>query len=79
MDATKIVAGGSTGGIGGVLLVYLGQRLGWNLTATDGASIAAGLAAVVAFVAHNGLVGIARMVWRGTTQPAGTPPPPPPL
>jgi len=85
VNATPIVAGGSTGSLGGVLLVYLGQRLSWNLTPTDGAAIVAGLTAVVAFVAHNGLVGIWHMVWRGNPQPnvPQAPPtvlaPPPPL
>lgn len=66
MNPNKIVAGGSAGGGIGLLVAYVGSRLGWNLTAEDGAAIAVSATAVVAFIAHNGVTGIARIVWKGS-------------
>lgn len=73
MDGTKLAIGGSTGSVGGLLAVYIGQRLHWHLTPDDGAVIVAVASAAAAFIAHNGLVGIARMVWRGQKTPPAPP------
>lgn len=74
MNPVKIVSGGSAGGIGALIAVYVSGRLGWHLTADDGAVIAASAVAVAAFVAHNGLVGIVRLIWRGEKQSPPAPP-----
>lgn len=85
MDATKIVAGGSTGSLGGILAVYVGGRFGWHLTADDGAVITAAAAGVFAFIAHNGILGVGRILLRGdktppaaSVTPLATVDPPPP-
>jgi hypothetical protein len=74
MNATKLAAGGSAGGAIAAAIVYLLGRLHVNLTAEDGAVGATALIAVAAFVAHNGLVGAARLVWRGSKADPPAPP-----
>jgi hypothetical protein len=73
MNPVKIVAGGSAGSVGALVAVYVAGRFGLHLTADDGTVIAVAATAVAAFVAHNGLVGIARMVWSGDKQPPSPP------
>lgn len=65
MNPVKIVAGGSAGSILALIAVYVAGRFGVRLTADDGAVAASAATAGCAFVAHNGVVGIARMVWQG--------------
>lgn len=65
INSTRIVSGGGSGGGLAVLAVYVAGRFGAHLTAEDGAAIATAAMAVGAFVAHNGLVGLARIVWHG--------------
>lgn len=64
MDPVKI--GGGSGGVAGLLAVYISGRFGWHLTATDGAAILAASVALIASLVHNGgLVGVARLLFRG--------------
>lgn len=65
MDATKIVSGGSAGIGLGAAAVYVAGRFGAHLTSEDGALIASGAVALLAFIVHNGLRGCARIFWRG--------------
>lgn len=65
MNATKIVSGGSAGGALAAAVVYILGRFHITLTAEDGALAAAGLIAVGAFVAHNGIVGVWRLLLHG--------------
>ena len=74
MDGTKIAAGGSAGGGLGAIAVYLAARFGAHLTSEDGALVALSVVAVAAFIAHNGIMGALRLLWRGsTTTPASAP------
>lgn len=65
MDAGKIVSGGSAGMGLGAAAVYVAGRLGAHLTSEDGALIASGAVALVAFIVHNGIRGCVRIFWRG--------------
>ena len=66
---TKIVAGGGAGSVVALVAVYVAGRFNVNLNADDGAVIATATTAVCAFLAHNGIVGLARILWRGDQQP----------
>ena len=70
MEATKIVGGGAAGGGLGAAAVYVAGRFGAHLTSEDGALIASALIAVAAFVAHNGVRGAFRVLWRGSSADA---------
>jgi hypothetical protein len=72
MQGTKIVGGGGAGAGIGAAVVYIAGRFGANLTPEDGAIIGMGAIAVAAFIAHNGIRGAFRVLWRG----ASTSPPP---
>lgn len=78
MNATKIVSGGATGGGLGAAVVYILGRFGITLTSEDGALIALGLVAAVAFIAHNGISGVGRILWHGSSAGDGPSPQPPP-
>lgn len=69
MNGTKIAAGGSTGGAAAAAIVYLLSRLNVSLTSEDGALIALTLAAVGAFVVHNGIAGAFKLIWHGSPSP----------
>jgi hypothetical protein len=60
-------ASAAAGGSGLAVIVLLTARLAWHLelTAEQGAAIAGVLATAVLFVGHNGVRGIARILWRG--------------
>lgn len=66
MNGTKIVGGGTAGGALATTIVYLLGRFQISLTAEDGAIAALALTAVGAFIAHNGIVGAIRLLWRGS-------------
>lgn len=66
MDGSKIAAGGAAGAGVGAAIVYAAGRFGADLTAEDGALIATGLVAGLAFVTHNGIRGAFRVIWRGS-------------
>lgn len=67
MNGTKIVGGGSAGAGLGTAAVYVAGRFGAHLSSEDGALIATGAIAVAAFIAHNGIRGAFRLVWRGSS------------
>lgn len=67
MDGTKIVSGGAAGAGIGPVAVYAANRLGAHLNSEDGALIGVAAVAVVAFIAHNGVRGVGRLVWRGAS------------
>lgn len=56
-------AGGST--IPAVLIVWLAGYFGLDLSAEAGALVAGGIIATALFVGRRGIVGVARIVWRG--------------
>ena len=65
MDPTKTVLG-VTGGGGLVATVgYFANRFGAHITNDDIAHAGAALAVVGALVAHYGIRGLAKAVWRG--------------
>jgi hypothetical protein len=66
MDATKIISGGAAGAGLGPAAVYVAGRFGAHLTSEDGALIAASAMAVGAFIAHNGIRGVWRILWHGS-------------
>jgi len=68
------VGGGGAGAGLGAAVVYAASRLGANLTSEDGALIAATAITVGAFVAHNGIRGCARLIWRGAESTASPTP-----
>ena len=70
MNATKIVSGGSAGGALAAAIVYVLGRFNIQLTAEDGALAAVALVAVAAFVAHNGIAGVFRIIWKGSNTPS---------
>lgn len=72
MNGGKIAAGGTAGGGLGAAVVYLLGRFNVDLNPEDGALIAMSLVAVCAFIAHNGIVGALRLIWRGSGQAASS-------
>jgi hypothetical protein len=64
----RALLGGAGGATGGVFVVWLLGHVGVTLTAEDGGVIASGALAAGAYVAHHGVVGVARIVWRGDRQ-----------
>lgn len=73
MDSSKIIGGGASGIGLGAAAVYIAGRFGANLTSEDGALIASGAIAVAAFVAHNGIRGVGRILWRGSSSSSTAP------
>lgn len=73
MNGTKIVSGGSAGGALAAAIVYVLGRFHVTLTAEDGALAALALVAGAAFVAHNGISGVGRIIWRGQQTPPAPP------
>lgn len=69
LNANKIAGGGGGGAGAAVLLVYLLSRFKINLSADDGALIVTAAVAAGAFIAHNGILGVARIFLRGNSQP----------
>lgn len=62
--APKAVAGGTSGGVAGLLVVWLLGRFGIPLGAEEGAAIASASLSAGAVVAHYGLIGLARrLLW----------------
>lgn len=61
----RALVGGAGGVSGGVFVVWLLGHLGVTLSAEDGGVIASAALAAGAFVAHNGIVGVAHIIWRG--------------
>lgn len=70
MNGQKLAAGGSAGGALAALVVYVLGRFNIALTAEDGAVGASALIAASAFIAHNGILGAVRLIWRGTSEQA---------
>lgn len=64
MKSKTATAGGSGLGIG-VLVVWLLGHFGVAVSAEVGATIAYGVTAAALLVAHKGVVGLFRMIWRG--------------
>lgn len=54
-----------SGGVG-VFVVWLLGYLGVDISAEIGALIATGAAATALFIGRKGLVGVARILWRGS-------------
>lgn len=73
MDSTKIIGGGASGMGLGAAAVYIAGRFGAHLTPEDGALIASGAVALFAFLAHNGIRGAFRAVWRGSSSEPSPP------
>lgn len=61
----RALLGGASGASGGVFVVWLLGHVGVTLSAEDGGVIASAALGVGAYVAHHGLVGVARIIWRG--------------
>jgi len=58
-------AGGAS--ILAVLVLLVARYLGLELTGEEGAAVAGGLATVTLLVGRNGVRGIARTFWRGSS------------
>jgi hypothetical protein len=67
---------GATGTLAVVVVWLAGNVLHWTISAEDGAVLATVVSAVALYLAHNGIVGIARIFIWGTrhAQPQGTQP-----
>ena len=68
-DTIKKNPGASVGATGSLSLVIVwlsGNLFHWAISAEDGVVLATIVSAVALFVAHNGLVGVGRMVLWGT-------------
>lgn len=66
MNASKLVGGGIGGFSLSYLIVYVANRFGAHLTADDGLAIAGSIVTAATVVAHNGLKGLAKMLWSGS-------------
>jgi len=76
MNASKIVSGGTAGAGIGPAAVYVANRLGAHLNSEDGALIGVAAVAAGAFVVHNGIRGVWRLIWHGSGATPDAPPPP---